>query len=333
MRLEDIPRIPLGFYPTPLHELPRLSSWLRGPRIFIKRDDLTGLAFGGNKTRIIEYIFADAKAMGADVIVASCGVQSNWARQITAAARILGMKPVLILRTAQFGEKPREYDGNLLLDVLMGADVRIVKAPIYADVSREMSEAAEEYAAKGHRPYILYGEPPIGVFGYVNCAYEMMQQAKALNIDVDYVVHASSGGATQAGLILGMKMQGLKTRVIGISAASRPKKVLVEHINRLIDGAAKIVGYSPVLNADDVFVSDEYELGGYGVSSDAVFESIRVVAMLEGIILDPVYTGKAMTGLIDLVRKGFFSSDDVVVFIHTGGLPALFAYRDRFGSP
>ncbi len=333
MKLEEIPRIHLGFYPTPLHELPNLSKWLGGPRIFIKRDDLTGLAFGGNKTRIIEYIFADAKAMDADVIIASCGVQSNWARQITAAAKILGMKPVLILRTAQFGEKPREYDGNLLLDALMGADIRIVKAPIYADVSREMNEAASEYASRGHRPYILYGEPPIGVFGYVNCAYEMVRQAKVLNINVDYIVHASSGGATQAGLILGMKMQGLKTKIIGISAASRPKSVLVDHIKRLVDEAAKMIGFNPALSNDDVVVSDEYEFGGYGVPSDAVFESIRVVAELEGIILDPVYTGKAMTGLIDLAKKGIFSRGDVVVFIHTGGLPALFAYRDRFGSP
>jgi L-cysteate sulfo-lyase len=333
MKLEEVPRIRLGFYPTPLHELPNLSRWLGGPRIFIKRDDLTGLAFGGNKTRIIEYIFADAKAKGADVIVASCGVQSNWARQITAAARILGMKPVLILRTAQFGERPREYDGNLLLDKLMGADIRIVKAPIHADVSREMNEAANEYASRGHKPYVLYDEPPIGVFGYVNCAYEMMQQAKALNIDVDYIVHASSGGATQAGLILGLKMQGIKTRVIGISAASRPKPILVDHIKRLIDGAAKILGFNPALSNDDVVVSDEYELGGYGVPSDAVFDTIRLVAELEGIILDPVYTGKAMTGLIDLVKRGFFKSKGAVVFIHTGGLPALFAYRDRFGSP
>ncbi|MEM3490133.1 MAG: D-cysteine desulfhydrase family protein [Nitrososphaerota archaeon] len=333
MKLEEIPRIRLGFYPTLLHEMPRLSRMLGGPRIFIKRDDLTGLAFGGNKTRIIEYIFADAKNVGADIIVASCGVQSNWARQITAAAKILGMKPVLILRTAQFGEKPKEYDGNLLLDKLMGADVRIVKAPISADVSKEMAEVANEYAAKGHRPYILYSEPPIGVFGYVNCAYELVQQAMEQGIKIDYIVHASSGGATQAGLILGMKMQGLKTRIIGISAASRPKPVLVNDIKRLIDGAAKILGLDINLSDGDVFVSDDYELGGYGAPSNDIFNTIRTVAELEGIILDPVYTGKAMTGLIDLIKKGYFSRDEAVVFLHTGGLPALFAYRGFFGSP
>lgn len=333
MKLEEVPRIRLGFYPTPFHELPRLSDRLGGPRIFIKRDDLTGLAFGGNKTRIIEYIFADAKAAGADVIVASCGVQSNWARQITAAAKILGMKPVLVLRTAQFGEKPMEYDGNLLLDKLMGADIRIVKAPITADVSKEMDEAANEYAAKGHRPYVLYSEPPIGALGYVNCAFELVNQAREQGLGIDYIVHASSGGATQAGLVLGMKMQRLKTRIIGISAASRPKPVLVNDIKRLISGAAKILGLDVSVADGDVFVSDEYELGGYGVPSSAVFESIRTVAELEGIILDPVYTGKAMAGLIDLVKKGYFSRDDVVVFLHTGGLPALFAYRGVFGSP
>lgn len=333
MKLEEIPRIRLGFYPTPLHELPRLSRMLGGPRIFIKRDDLTGLAFGGNKTRIIEYIFADAKNAGADVIIASCGVQSNWARQITAAAKILGMKPVLILRTAQFGEKPKEYDGNLLLDKLMGADIRIVKAPISADVRKEMDEAANEYAAKGHKPYVLYSEPPIGVLGYVNCAYELMQQAREQGIGIDYIVHASSGGATQAGLILGMKMQGLKTRIIGISAASRTKSILVSDIKRLINGAAKILGLDISINDEDVFVSDEYEFGGYGVPSNPVLDSIRIVAELEGIILDPVYTGKAMTGLIDLSKKGYFSKDDVVVFLHTGGLPALFAYRGVFGYP
>lgn len=333
MRLEEIPRISLGFYPTPLHELPRLSGALNGPRIFIKRDDLTGLAFGGNKTRIIEYIFADAKAAGADVIIASCGVQSNWARQITAAAKILGMKPVLILRTAQFGEEPREYNGNLLLDVLMGADVRVVKSPITADVSREMNEVANEYAAKGHKPYVLYGEPPIGVFGYVNCAYELTQQAKILGINVDYIVHASSGGATQAGLLLGVKMQRLETRVMGISAASRPRSVLVQDIKRLVDGAAKIIGSDLDMGSEDIVVFNEYELGGYGVPSMEVLSTIRLVAETEGIILDPVYTGKAMWGLMDLVKKGYFDRDEVVVFIHTGGLPALFAYRKYFGSP
>lgn len=333
MRLEEVPRIRLGFYPTPFHEMPRLSRSLSGPRIFIKRDDLTGLAFGGNKTRIIEYIFADAKASGADVIIASCGVQSNWARQITAAAKILGMKPVLILRTAQFGERPKEYDGNLLLDRLMGADIRIVDAPISADVSKVMNDVASEYAARGHRPYLLYSEPPIGALGYVNCAYELTQQAREHGIVIDYIVHASSGGATQSGLILGMKMQRIKTRIIGISAASRPKPVLVNDIKRLIDGAAKILGLEITLSDGDIFVSDEYELGGYGVPSNVVFESIRTVAELEGIILDPVYTGKAMAGLIDLVKRGYFSKDDVVVFLHTGGLPALFAYRGLFGSP
>ncbi len=329
-RLADQPRVPLAHLPTPLDDCPRLTKALGGPRIMVKRDDMTGLAFGGNKTRTLEYLFADIVASGADVVVAGAYTQSNWCRQITAAARRLGLDVALVL---VHGEKGPRLQGNLLLDRLMGADVTVVDIPDMEHLAAHMEAKVAELAAAGRQPYLV---APFNVdlqataaLGYVDGLAELAEQLSARRIHAD-ALYLAAANITPAGLEVGARALGLELRVVGITpiqwSEDRPTDIA-----RIANATAERLGLDMAFAPDDIANDDGYIGERYGVVSDACREAIRLVAETEGLILDPVYTGKAMAGLIDHIRQGRLGADETVVFLHTGGLPALFAYDTDLG--
>jgi L-cysteate sulfo-lyase len=321
--------------PTPFYKLENLSRALGGPEIYIKRDDLTGLAFGGNKSRKLEFIMEDVLKKGADTVVTWAALQSNWCLQTAAAARKLGINPVLVL--FKIYDLPEEYDGNLLLDVILGADIRIKEAEKgkilkEQEVEGFIEEIVAELKQKGNIPYFapLGGsnvggsmDLPLGAFSYVQAYLEMEEQAGALEVDVDCVIFASGSGGTQAGLTVGAAACGKKTRILGISV-SEEKTAYEERVWTIVKDTTEAFGSDIEIGMEHVIVSDDYLGEGYGVVNREVAEAIRLVADKEGIFLDPVYTGKAMVALIDLVKKGYFRRDEKVVFFHTGGTAALF---------
>jgi D-cysteine desulfhydrase family pyridoxal phosphate-dependent enzyme len=329
----------LIFTPTPLQKLSRLSQTLGGPEIYMKREDLTGLAFGGNKARKLEYILQDVVGKHADVIITWASLQSNWCLQTAAAARKFGILPILILVKSY--DLPVECDGNLLLDFILSADIKIqegVKGRVVReeDVESAIEEVVMEVKEWGHTPYIapiggsMVGGSmahPWGAVGYVEAAVELKEQADYLGRSIDYIIHASGSGGTQAGLVTGGKAlsQG-KTQVLGISV-SEPKASYAKDVLSLSRMTADHLELDLSIEEDDILVFDEYIREGYGVLMQEVSEALQLVAKEEGLFLDPVYTGKAMTGLLDLVQKGFFKKSDTVVFVHTGGTAALFPYR------
>ena len=325
-RINKLPRIKLARLPTPLEEMPRLSKFLGGPNLWIKRDDLTGIAFGGNKERKTEFVMADAIRKSADVIITTGASQSNHAMATAAAAKKLGLKVVLVLR----GKEPQEYDGNLLLDHLFGADIRFVQVG-WQQVLPEMGKVAEELKKEGHKSYIVPGGAsyPTGAVGYVNAMLELINQAEEANLNINYIVHASGSGGTQAGLILANKALGTETEILGMCVEPNINQWLTERIVEIANGIAKLLDLKEIVNEKDVVLIGDYAREGYGVLTSEAVEAIKLVAQTEGILLDPVYTGKAMAGLIDLIKRERFKKDDNVVFIHTGGVPALFVYRKQ----
>jgi D-cysteine desulfhydrase family pyridoxal phosphate-dependent enzyme len=325
----------LANLPTPLEDLSNFCKKLGGPRVLIKRDDQTGLAFGGNKARKLEFLMAEAMRKGADTVITTGAIQSNHARTTAAAARRLGMQSVLVLREIE--SEPRGYDGNLLLDFLMNADIRLVNPPVEKDpkartnsMQRAMDKIAEELRANGKVPYIIPsgGSNPVGALGYVNAILELVQQANELGIGVTHIVHSSGGGGTQSGLTLGVSALNTGVKVLGISV-SQDKNYLSEKIAGIIKGSCELLNLDLSLAEDDITVIDDYVSPGYGYLTQEVADTIRFVAETEGILLDPVYTGKAMYGMIDLIEKHYFSEDDIIVFFHTGGTPAIFPYKDQ----
>jgi L-cysteate sulfo-lyase len=329
-------RAGLGFYPTPFERMPRLEREIGGPRLFVKRDDLTGLALGGNKTRQLDYLLVEAIKKRADVIITTTGLQSNWARQTTAAAARLGMKTVLVLRTAQFDETPKEFDGNLLLDHIMGADISFIRMKIDEDPRDILESVAERLAAKGHRPHVLHlshMESPLAAASYAEAMKELMGQSKSNGDLPDWIVVASGCGTTHAGLLAGAKMLNLRTKIIGISVGAFTKRKIDTVIESAFDGASKLLGSSHRANPRDIITLEDYVGEGYGKPSGESLEALRLTGRTEGLLLDPVYTSKAMAGLIDLAKKGLFKKDDNVCFLHTGGIPALFPYKDYFPPP
>jgi len=321
--LSHLPRVGIAHLPTPLEEMPRLSRALRGPRLFIKRDDQTGLATGGNKTRKLEFLVADALAQQATTLITTGAPQSNHCRQTAAAAAKFGLRAMLVLS----GEPADDWTGNLLLDTLLGAEVRWTRGREREEV---MAEVAEEERMAGRVPYIVpYGASnPIGAMGYVAALAELMEQLAERGLQVQRIVFASSSGGTQAGLVVGAKAFGFTGRIEGISV-DKTRAVLRETILRLAAKTAARVGLRSTFTPLEITIHDGYLGGGYGVIGDAEREAIRLVAQTEGILLDPVYTGRAMAGLMDLVRQGIYRPDEIIVFWHTGGIPALFAYRDE----
>ncbi|MHC3128950.1 MAG: D-cysteine desulfhydrase family protein [Candidatus Bathyarchaeota archaeon] len=321
-------KISFAGFPTPLQRMPRLSKVLGGPSLFVKRDDMTDLAFGGNKARKLEFLFADAKNKGADVLIATGAVQSNCACIVASAARRLGMKPVLVL----VGKEPDVYDGNLLLDRLLSAEIKFVDGygPHVEDL---MNSLAEEFKAKGHKPYIIPvgASVPLTVPGYALAMEELVNQFSVIGENFDYVVCACGTGGTQAGLILGAKLLDVTAKILGVNVFAS-KEDASRQIVQLVNGSAKLLDFYLSIVPEEVTVFDEYIKEGYGVLNNEVTEALKLVAETEGIFLDPVYTGKAMVALMDLIKKGYFKEDDNVVFFHTGGLPALFLYRNELGK-
>jgi D-cysteine desulfhydrase family pyridoxal phosphate-dependent enzyme len=338
-RIASFPRQHLIHLPTPFRKLEKLTAELGGPEIWIKRDDLTGLAFGGNKSRKLEFIIPDALQKGADVVITWASLQSNWCMQTAAAARRFGLKPILVLfRTSDL--EP-EYDGNLLLDYILGADIRIKKAEqgkivseeyvrgIIADITREVQEL-------GHKPYIVsvggsmtgYSmDLPLGAISYVAACAEMLDQARAAGVGVTHVIHASGSGATQAGLVVGIKALAEKAKVLGISVSDE-KESFTQIVLKICGETERALGLDVAIGRPDLVVLDEYIKEGYGIVNRDVAEVIRLLFVHEGVVLDPVYTGKAMAALMDLIKNGYFTKDDRIVFFHTGGTPALFPYRE-----
>ena len=325
--IDRVPRVRLANLPTPLEELPNLSRKLNGPRIFIKRDDLTGLAFGGNKTRHMEFYFADALARRATVIVAGAGTQSNYCRQAAAAASKLGLKAVLVLRGNP------EIQGNLLLDHLLGAEVHLVAVRDIEDVAREVDRVADELRKQGEQPYVIKGfegYEPLAGLAYLDCSMELHRQLETLGTKADYIF-TSASGPTQAGLLLGTKVLQLDWKVVGIAPIRWKYEAMNAKIARLGNECAEFLGLDVRLDPSEVLNYDQYVGEDYGIPTREAIEAIKLLARTEGILLDPVYTGKAMAGLIGQIRARAMGREDAVIFLHTGGLPALFAYSKDLG--
>ena len=326
MRLSELHRIKLINLPTPLQELPNLSEKLGGPRIFVKRDDLTGLAFGGNKGRKLEYIMADAVEAGADCVVTEAGFHSNWCTQTAAAALRLGMKVVLVKDGPRDGYDPKYYDGNHLLHSLMGAEMRVVRPEKRKET---IDSVMDRLRAEGHSPYyaLLGGSNAIGAAAYANCVLEILSQSVEMGVKMDYLIHSSGSGGTQAGLVAGAKALNTGMKIIGVNTGSTPKTAQREKVSRILKSTLELLEIEQKVTDEDIIVFDEYGGGGYGFMTEQKAEAVRLPAETEGLFLDPVYTATAMAGLIDLCRKGYFSQEDNVVFLHTGGTAALFPYK------
>jgi D-cysteine desulfhydrase len=316
-------RLPLAHLPTPLEKLERLTKHLGGPDIYMKRDDQTGLASGGNKTRKLEFLVADALAHGCDHLVTVGGGQSNHCRQTAAAAARYGLGCSLVLG----GSAPKVVSGNLLLNQLLGAH-------LYWTGERGRNQVIPEVMAEvermGRKPYLipLGGSNVLGATGYVLAMQEVSEQLSQAGINVDFMVVASSSGGTQAGLVLGAKVYECRSHILGISI-DHPAEDLQMQVAALATATATHLGLGTTAVADLVDVNDDYLGGGYAVVGEAEREAIRMVAQLEGILLDPVYTGRAMAGLIDLIRWGAFTRGQAVLFWHTGGTAALPAFADK----
>jgi D-cysteine desulfhydrase family pyridoxal phosphate-dependent enzyme len=316
-------RIPLGLWPTPIEKLDRLSRHLGGPESWIKRDDQSGLATGGNKVRKLEFLFAAARAQGCDHVVTLGGPQSNHVRQTAAAAARLGCGCSVVLR----GHAPAQRLGNILLDELLGAKIHWSGDRTRDEVAAEVMAALRE---SGVRPYLIPvgGSTPLGALGYTAAMEEALEQLAALRLAIDTMVFASSSAGTQAGLVLGAAVRGFPGRVLGMSIDSTAAE-LTTHVTALATAAGELARAHVTTGQLRVEVNADYLGGGYSVVGDLERDAIRTVARLEGILLDPVYTGRAMGGLIDLIRRGAFRPSDRVLFWHTGGTAALSAFADR----
>jgi len=327
-RIDELPRVPIAHLPTPLEFCPRLTEALGGPEIWIKRDDCTGLAFGGNKTRQLEFVFADALHQGADTIVIGSGSQSNWCRQTAAAARKFGLDVVLVL---MHGVKGRLLQGNLLLDYLLGADVTIVDGEDLQQLPPLLEEKVETLKRKGSKPYLMnpFGLSTLSLsaVGYVNAFIELDGQLEEREADYIYLAGAN---ITPAGLAVGVKAMGRKTEVMGITPI-RWEEDRSTDIARIAGATAERLGLDIRFRPEEIHNTDDYVGEAYGVMTPECREALKLVAGTEGIILDPVYSGKAMAGLMDHIRQGRIGENEMVVFLHTGGTPALFAYVDDLG--
>jgi D-cysteine desulfhydrase family pyridoxal phosphate-dependent enzyme len=323
MRIESLARFPLAQLPTPIEELKSLSRELGGPELLIKRDDQTGLAFGGNKTRKLEFLVGQALEQGANTLVTAGAAQSNHCRQTAAAAAKAGLRCELLLN----GTKPELPNGNLLLDELLGARIHWVQR---FEREAKLRELSDQLRQEGRNPYVIPvgGSNGVGATGYVLAMVEMVEQLRGINRRVDHVVFASSSGGTQAGIVVGAKVTGFDGKLHGVSVDKddRGGAPYEDELADIANETAKYIGFDAQFAARDFNVDYSYLGGGYGVVSDLEREAIRLLGSREGIVLDPVYTGRSTGALIDLIRKKTFRSDETVLFWHTGGAPALFAY-------
>jgi L-cysteate sulfo-lyase len=332
MNLARFNPVRFAHLPTPLEPLPRLTEALNtraagaGPDLWVKRDDCTGLAGGGNKTRKLEYLLGDALANDADTLVTQGAVQSNHVRQTAAAAARFGLACEIILEE-RTGSKAVDYNrsGNVLLDELLGAKIRTV--PGGTDMNQALAEVAAEVADRGGRPYVIPGGGSniIGALGYVECALELVAQANEAGLEIDRIVTATGSAGTHAGLVAGLAVMGADIPVLGIGVRA-PKDVQEANVFKLAVETADLLGHRERVTRDMVVANCDYVGAGYGLIDEAVIEGLKLVARTEGLLLDPVYTGKAMKGLIALSQQGAFEGE-TVVFLHTGGAQGLFGYQ------
>ncbi len=318
-----IPRLEFAHLPTPVEEMPRLTKFLQGPKIFVKRDDQTGLAFGGNKTRKLEYLLADALSRDAKTLLTAGAGQSNHCRQTAAAAARFGLACVLVL----VGDKPANLSANLILDDLFGA--KIIWVAKRSDRDLVLQQTFDQLAASGQSPYLVPygGSNPIGAMGYSNAMQEFISQ----KVPVDWIIVASSSGGTQAGLACKARLSDYSGKILGISI-DEPREKLQFHVAQLASSVSLLENNPIDFLPEDILVNDDYCTPGYGVFTDLEKNAIKSFAEYEGLLLDPVYTGRAAGGFLDLVKKGFFGRSDRVLFWHTGGQPALFASNYTTGT-
>jgi D-cysteine desulfhydrase len=317
----------LGFFPTPITELKRFAKHLKGPRIFIKRDDLTGLAFGGNKTRKLEFLIADALQLGCDTLITAGAAQSNHCRQTAAAAAVSGLKCHLALG----GQAPDALDGNLFLDDLLGAKIHwagtLRKGETIPDIVTELID-------KGYKPYVIPygGSNEIGAAGFIQAIKELKLQLDELNTQISHIIFPTSSGGTHVGMMIGNSIfaqNSFELIGIGIDKEETGDIPFDEHILNLANSTCAKLKLDVQYTIKDVIINNTYLGDGYGIVGDLERRAIRLLAETEGILVDPVYTGRAMGGLINMVEKGDFSSDDIILFWHTGGCPALFPYAEE----
>src|SRR5215831_11916917 len=334
MKLESFARYPLLFGPSPVHPLERLSAHLGAARIWAKRDDCnSGLAFGGNKVRKLEYLVADAIDQGSDTLVSIGGVQSNHTRQVAAAAARVGMKCVLIQESwVDWPDSVYDRVGNILLSRILGADVRLVQSKFGIGFKESWEQAIAEITASGGKPYAIpagASDHRLGGLGFARWAQEVEQQERELGVFFDTVIVCSVTGSTQAGMIAGFAAQERPRRVIGIDASAKPKETL-EQVTRIARRTAELIEVGRELRDDELVLDDRYHAGTYGIPDATTLDAIRLAARLEGVITDPVYEGKSMAGMIDLVSSGEIEKSSTVLYAHLGGQPALNAYSALF---
>ncbi|MDS2173795.1 1-aminocyclopropane-1-carboxylate deaminase [Nesterenkonia sp. CL21] len=338
MAITDFPRYELTFGPSPVHRLDRLTAHLGGAQIWAKREDVnSGLAFGGNKTRKLEYIVPDILASGADTLVSIGGYQSNHTRQVAAVAARLGLKARLVQeRWVDWDDPVNDRVGNILLSRLMGADVRLDDAGFDIGIRSSWEEAIAEVEAEGGTPYPIpagASEHPLGGLGFANWAYEVAAQERELGVFFDTIVVCTVTGSTHAGMIAGFaaleEAGGRPRRVIGIDASATLEKTRAQ-VERIARHTAELIGLGRELRAEEITVLPGWAGEEYGIPVESTVEAIRTTAQLEGVILDPVYEGKSMAGLMDLVRESEIPADSTVLYAHLGGQPALNAYSQVF---
>jgi D-cysteine desulfhydrase family pyridoxal phosphate-dependent enzyme len=326
MRLASLPRLPLAHLPTPLEPAPNLSAALGGPRILVKRDDLTGLALGGNKARKLEYLIADAREQGATVVITVGSTGSNHCRQTAAAARVAGLRCVLVLNAAS-PDPPLQ--GNLLLDHLLGAEVRLIRDA--SEREPAMERVAEELRRQGERPYLIPsgGSNPVGASAYVAAVYEIARQLDEAGWAARHLYATSStSGGTHAGLALGARLAGAPFDIVGIGIEADAAAIR-RVVTPLANATAEYLGADVRLAPEDLIVDDRFVGPGYAIPTLECLEAIKLAARTEALLLDPVYTGKTLAGLIDHVRTGRVGRDETIIFLHSGGVPALFAQAEE----
>jgi 1-aminocyclopropane-1-carboxylate deaminase len=332
--LESFARYPLTFGPSPVHRLDRLTKHLGGAAIWAKREDVnSGLAFGGNKTRKLEYLVADALAQGCDTLVSIGGVQSNHTRQVAAASAVAGLKCVLVQESwVDWPDVTYDRVGNILLSRLMGADVRLVKAGFGIGFKESWEQALAEITAAGGKPYAIpagASDHPLGGLGFASWAREVEAQERDLGVFFDTVIVCSVTGSSHAGMIAGFADRARERRVIGIDGSAKPAD-LRPQVARIARFTAEAIGVGRDLREDEIILDDRYHAGTYGIPDTRTLDAMRLVARVEGMITDPVYEGKSMAGLIDLVTRGEIEPSSTVLYAHLGGQPAINAYASLF---
>ena len=338
MPIQDFAREPLLFGPSPVHRLDRLTRHLGGAAVWAKRDDVnSGIAFGGNKTRKLEYLAADALATGCDTLVSIGGIQSNHTRQVAGVAAHLGLGCVLVQESwVDWPDAVYDRVGNILISRIVGADVRLVRAGFGIGFKESWELALDDVRARGGTPYAIpagASDHPLGGLGYANWAFELAEQERELGVFFDTIIVCSVTGSTQAGMIAGFAALadagGRRRRVLGIDASAKPAETR-DQVTRIARATAALIGLGRDLRDDEIELDERYHAGVYGIPDAATLDAIRLVGRLEGVITDPVYVGKSMAGLIDLVRRGEIGRDSTVLFAHLGGQLALNGYSALF---